>query len=284
MRITPLWSDKDRCGLWVLGPRSREVRPELVQRYLERIGVRHPVEPTTPTLVELTSRHLESVPFENLGAHLGEQVSLSANELLDKIVHRRRGGICYELNGAFALLLRAVGFEVDLLAGRIPRAGGEFGPPFGHLALLVRTRTPTLVDVGFANATVAFVPWEPGVTTPAGGHGLRLAKHGDVHVCSGAESLYTLETRPRELADFAAMAWWQYNSPHSRFTQSLVCSRAVPGGRRTLAGHRLIDVSASGREERLLDDDEVLDCYRDEFGVRLTRVPPVRFPRLPRTA
>jgi N-hydroxyarylamine O-acetyltransferase len=260
------------------------MRPKLVQSYLDRIGANEPVAPTGAALAELTWRHLESVPFENLGAHLGEPVSLEEDALLDKVVTRRRGGICYELNGAFALLLRALGFEVDLLAGRVRRADGTYGPPFGHIALLVHGRTPTLVDVGFGNATVAFVPWEPRMAAPVSGHGLRLAEHGDVHVCAGAESLYTLETRPRELADFAALAWWQYNSPHSRFTQSLVCSRAVPDGRRTLSGSRLIDVSSHGRVERQLHDDEVLDCYRDEFGIRLARVPSARFPPVPRSA
>jgi N-hydroxyarylamine O-acetyltransferase len=248
------------------------VKPELVQRYLERIGVREAVAPTQEALAELTWRHLEAVPFENLGVHLGEPVSLDEDALLDKIVDRRRGGICYELNGAFALLLRALGFEVDLLAARVHRGGGQHGPPFGHVALLVRGHT--LVDVGFGNATVALVPWEPGATAT----GLRVVEHGDVQVRFGAELLYTLETRPRELADFAAMAWWQYNSPHSRFTGSLVCSRAVPGGRRTLSGRRFIDVSGNGRDERLVPADQVLGCYRDEFGIELARLPEVISP------
>lgn len=254
---------------------SERVRPALVARYLERIGARAPVRPTYAALAELTWRHLESVPFENLSAHLDEPVSLDEEALSHKVVDRQRGGICYELNGAFAVLLRALGFEVDLLAARVRGSDGD-GPPFGHLALRVHGRTPALVDVGFGNATVALVPWEPGASAPAVGGGLRLTEHGDIQVCIDGEPLYTVETRPRKLADFAAMAWWQYNSPHSRFTQSLVCSRAVPGGRRTLSGHRFIDVSVNGREERLVPSDQVLDCYRDEFGIRLTRIPLVR--------
>jgi N-hydroxyarylamine O-acetyltransferase len=247
------------------------MRPELVQRYLERIGVHAPVQPTYEALTELTVRHLESVPFENLSAHLGEAVSLDEEVLLHKIVDRRRGGICYELNGAFALLLRALGFDVDLLAARVRSDGGPDGPPFGHLALRVHGQLPALVDVGFGNATVALLPWEL-----VAANGLCPADYGDVRVFGGDEPLYTVETRPRELADFAAMTWWQYNSPNSRFTQSLVCTRAVAGGRRTLSGRRFIDVSAHGREERHLPDDQVLDCYRDEFGILLAQLPSVR--------
>ena len=53
--------------------------------------------------------HQLTVPFENLSIHLAEPISLDERDLIDKIVRRRRGGFCYELNGAFALLLEALG-------------------------------------------------------------------------------------------------------------------------------------------------------------------------------
>jgi N-hydroxyarylamine O-acetyltransferase len=244
------------------------LRPDLVQRYLHRIGASAPLRPSYQALAELTARHLEAVPFENLSCHLGETVSLDEEALLGKIIEHRRGGICYELNGAFALLLRALGFDVDLLAARIHHDDGRDGLPFGHLALRVHGSAPALVDVGFGTETVALVPWEV-----LSANGLHIADYGDVRVHVVGRHIYTVETRPRRLADFTAMLWWMYNSPHSRFTQSLVCTRVVPGGRRTLSGRRLIDVSALGREERTLPLDRVLDCYRDEFGIRLTRMP-----------
>ena len=56
------------------------------------------------------------MPFENLSIHLGEPISLDEDELIGKIVSRRRGGFCYELNGAFALLLQALGVHVERVA------------------------------------------------------------------------------------------------------------------------------------------------------------------------
>ena len=47
----------------------------------------------------------------------------SSSAIFDKIVVRRRGGFCYELNGLFAGLLRELGFEVTLLAGQTRRPG-----------------------------------------------------------------------------------------------------------------------------------------------------------------
>ena len=81
-----------------------------VGAYLERIGYDGPLAPTAETLRRLHVAHLLAVPFENLSIHAGEAVVLDDESLFDKVVRRRRGGFCYELNGLFAALLRSVGF------------------------------------------------------------------------------------------------------------------------------------------------------------------------------
>ena len=58
------------------------------------------------------------MPFENLSIHSGEPIVLNEDALFAKIVTNKRGGFCYECNGAFAGLLRALGFEVAMLVGR----------------------------------------------------------------------------------------------------------------------------------------------------------------------
>ena len=74
--------------------------------YLDRIGVARPgVLDEAARLRALHRAHQMAVPFENLSIHLGEPISLDEDDLFGKIVDRRRGGFCYELNGAFALLL-----------------------------------------------------------------------------------------------------------------------------------------------------------------------------------
>src|SRR3954466_16237554 len=85
---------------------------EQVASYLARIGlsVATPT-PCLPTLRALRRAHLRAVPFENLDIHLGRPITLNPAAIVCKIVDDRRGGICYELNGAFAALLPALGFE-----------------------------------------------------------------------------------------------------------------------------------------------------------------------------
>jgi len=85
-----------------------------VSAYLERIRHAGPTKPSAQTLQALHRAHLFAVPFENLDIHLGRKIVCDEARFLYKIVNQRRGGFCYELNGAFAALLRALGFQVTL--------------------------------------------------------------------------------------------------------------------------------------------------------------------------
>src|SRR6266404_2344713 len=108
-----------------------------VHAYLNRINYQGPRTPTAETLRQLQVAHLLTVPFENLSIHGREPIVLEDEALFQKIVNRRRGGFCYEANGLFAALLRALGFEVAMLSAEVANAAGEFSPPFDHMALMV---------------------------------------------------------------------------------------------------------------------------------------------------
>ena len=114
------WSDMDpdRVRAAALAG-SRPGRPRLVidaGAYLDRIGYSGPTEPTAETLVALHRAHMLAVPFENLDIHLGRRNVLDPEHVFDKVVRRRRGGWCFELNGLFALLLETLGYTVTRYA------------------------------------------------------------------------------------------------------------------------------------------------------------------------
>ena len=77
-----------------------------VEEYLVRIGFAAGSRPDAASLVALHRAHMRAVPFENLDIHRKRALVLDEAQLFDKIVRARRGGICYELNGLFAALLR----------------------------------------------------------------------------------------------------------------------------------------------------------------------------------
>ncbi len=249
-----------------------------VDAYLARIGATRPTRADGETLRTLQLLHLLAVPFENLSIHLGERIDLAEAALYDKLVSRRRGGFCYELNGAFAALLTALGFRVSLL-GACVWGGKRVGPPFDHLALRVDLDVPWLADVGFGS--FSHYPLRLDVRTeqpdPGGTFRIEEAAAGDLDVLQDGEPQYRLEMRPRNLADFEPTCWWQATSPGSHFVKSLVCSRLTEHGRLTLSGRTLIENAGGKRvESAFASDADVLDAYSIRFGIVLARVPSVR--------
>ncbi|WP_328400698.1 arylamine N-acetyltransferase [Streptomyces sp. NBC_00390] len=266
---------------------EREQRPsvpsaETVDAYLRRIGAARPERTDAAALRELQLRHLLTVPFENLSIHLGENLVIEEKPLLDKVVRARRGGFCYELNGAFAALLRDLGFRVTLLQARVFGPGGRLGIPYDHMTLRVETADgtgPWLADVGFGDHSHHPLALEERgeQRDPAGTFRIAQAPDGDLDVLRDGKPQFRLDRRPRELADFEAGAWYHRTSPASHFTQSLVCSRLTEEGRVTLSGRKLVTTVDGEREERTFADDaEVLAAYRHHFGLSLDRVPEVR--------
>jgi N-hydroxyarylamine O-acetyltransferase len=249
--------------------------------YLRRIGADRPAAADTDALRTLHRRHLLAVPFENLSIHLGQDIVLAEAALFEKIVGAGRGGFCYELNGAFAALLRSLGYGVELLAARTFGDGGRLGPPYDHLALRVTTADgdgPWLADVGFGRHSQYPLAYGSRAEQhdPGGAFRITEAPDGDLDVAHNGSPVYRLDQRPRALGDFEATCWWQRTSPASHFRQSLVCSRLTGTGRVTLSGRKLVLTDGEDRrEERELGDGEILAAYREHFGIALDRLPAV---------
>jgi len=263
------------------------VGENLVNEYLSRIGIVRPATADAAALHELHCAHLMAVPFENLSIHLGEPISLADSDILEKIVIRRRGGFCYELNGAFALLLEALGFGVTRLAARV-YGGGGLGPPFDHLCLAVRPAddgAPWLADVGFGSHSTypLLLDGREEQDDPAGRFQIVPAPDGDLDVLKDSEPQYRLERRTRSLDDFVPTCWWQQTAPESHFRTNVICSRLTAEGRISVAGRTLIRTTGGVRtEHELADDDAVLAAYREHFGIELNRLPEVVPPSLAR--
>jgi N-hydroxyarylamine O-acetyltransferase len=263
-------------------PRAAQDRDALDEEtaaaYLRRIGVTPPVTADAAAVSLLHQAHQRAVPFENLSIHLAEPISLEPGDLVSKIVRRQRGGFCYELNGLFALLLETLGAGVTRVAARVYGDSG-LGPPFDHLALIVRPADgtgPWLADVGFgSHSDYPLLLDDRGEQDdPAGRFRLADAPDGDVDVLKDGRPQYRFERRERVLADFVPTCWWQQTSPQSHFTAGTICSRLTPEGRVSISDRTLIQTSGSLRtEQHLADDNALLAAYREHFGITLSRVP-----------
>jgi N-hydroxyarylamine O-acetyltransferase len=257
-----------------------------VSAYLERIHYRGPTGPTAENLLALHRAHMFAVPFENLDIHLGRPILCDADSFLDKIIRERRGGFCYELNGAFAALLTALGFEVPLLSARVARPDGNYGPDFDHLALRVNSPAPAeaaswlaeLADVGFGDSFLEPLRMDSTLEQPQIGRIYRvLQKEGGfvLEALKGGPKAewikqYSFTPQPRQIGDFAAMCQYHQTSPESYFTRQRICSRATPRGRITLSDLTLIETVEGRREERVLSgEDEWRATLRELFQIDL---------------
>jgi N-hydroxyarylamine O-acetyltransferase len=248
-----------------------------VEAYLRRMEYDGGREPSAATLRALHRQHLFTVPFENLDIPLGAPIVLDVARLFDKIVTRGRGGFCYELNGLFGELLRALGFRVEMLAARVRREDGGFGPEFDHMLLKVSLEEPWLVDVGFGDSFVDPIPFRSGGADQVNGHRYIVLPAGDEwHLLrddnKGQVPLYAFRDVPHELNAYREMCGFHQTSPESHFTRSWICSRATPDGRVTIANMQLIETRGSERSERQLkSEDELRSCLDDLLGVKLDR-------------
>jgi len=247
-----------------------------VRAYLDRIGYSGGIEATAENLRALHRAHLLTVPFENLDISLGRKIVVDEEAILKKIVELRRGGFCYELNGAFAALLRALGFHVTLLSARVARSDGGEGPEFDHLTLRVDLEQAWLADVGFGDSFLEPLRLETETeqADPAGT--FRLVEDGDRWQMQKRESngdwiaQYSFSLLPRRLEEFEGMCHVHQTSPKSSFTQKRICSRATPEGRITLSEMKLIVTSSAERQETTIgSEEERAKILQSEFAIRL---------------
>ena len=199
--------------------------------YLRRLGLEAAAADEAGLRV-LHRAHQLAIPFENLSIHLGEEISLTEDDLLAKLTSRGRGGFCYELNGSFALLLEALGARVERVAARVYGENG-LGPPFDHLALIVTGTDgsgPWLADVGFGAHSVyplRFTERGP-QEDPGGLFELADAAGGDVEVLKEGKPQYLIERRERQLAEIRA----------DLLVAADLAAIAFPGRYGLLAAHR----------------------------------------------
>jgi N-hydroxyarylamine O-acetyltransferase len=241
---------------------------DTVAAYLARIGIAEPPATTPDGLARLHLAHLLTVPFENTSIHTGESIQLDVAWLHDKIVGRRRGGFCYELNGLFAELLVALGFTVERLAARVISDDGSLGIPFDHMCL--RVDGTWLVDVGFGDSFVRPLRLDKPGEQSDGRRTFRIIDDvPDAHVLEDAgRPAFRFELVPHALADFAPGCTYHQTSPESPFTRRRVVSRLTAEGRITLRDDRLIATATGGHKtETPIDAADWHRHAREQFGL-----------------
>jgi arylamine N-acetyltransferase len=247
--------------------------------YFARIGYRGAAEPTVETVHALVAAHNQSIPFENLDPLLGIPVAdLSAAALTDKLVHRRRGGYCYEHNGLMGYVLEELGFGVQRFAGRVVWMNPDGPlPAQTHQVLSVTVPAvdgPLLVDVGFGGQTLTSpIRLQPGPVQETRHEPYRIRERGDGYQLEAEigdvwQPLYTFTTRPQPRIDLEIGSWYVSTHPNSHFVTGLTAALVTDDARWNLRGRNLA-IHRAGNTEKIRFDTaaDVLDVLTDRFGI-----------------
>lgn len=230
--------------------------------YLVRIGLGAVPPVDRGGLETLQRAHLTAVPFENLDVYARRGVQTGLDWSVPKIVERRRGGWCFELNGGFSSLLTALGFEVKRRGAAVITRGSSDEPT--HLTLEVTLDVPYLVDVGFGDTFIK--PLRLDVSGPQdGGCGeFVIETDGDDTTLFRFDDDGSLLPQYRfgpdewSLADFDGASGRLQSEPGLSWTESPFATRLLDGGpdRVTLLKDRLrFRRKGEWSEEAVADED-----------------------------
>lgn len=229
-----------------------------LKAYFSRIGYDGRRVPDLATLTDIITLHAASIPFEAIDVLLGKGIDTAADAIFDKLVHRKRGGYCFEQNGLLRQVLTALGFEVNTRLARVlwGRPADQPPPNATHMALVVHIDgRDYLADTGFGNGTptvpLAFDSAEP-QTTPLETFHLRPTAEGHVlemRVGDHWSPVYEILGSEADPAQLTAANLFTSTHPDSRFRNDLMLACATHDARYLLLNNRLMIRPAKGSPE-----------------------------------
>lgn len=260
--------------------------------YLARLGLdRHALDregPSADALDRIHRRQVERVTYETTWIHLGEPWTLDRDDALMRIATAGRGGYCFHLNSALAMLLGDLGYDVTLHVGGVHRADPDAGDLRNHLVLLVHgLPTPDhpdgtwYVDAGLGDALHSPLPLRAGTfdqepmtfrldPTPGG--------VGDWHFThdpSGSFAGMSFSLAPTTMDAFAARHEFLSQSPDSPFARTVTAQLRDEAGTTILRGQRFTRTTRAGTSEHVIEDRELwLGVLATTFHIDLSTASP----------
>jgi len=241
-----------------------------VSKYLKRIGYLKTPTVTLACLNELISCQMHAVPFENVDVYYKRSVpSLDEDVLFDKIVHRNRGGYCFELNTLFCAFLCALGFDAVCVRARI-RLDRETPPPQTHCAILVKLDGKTwFCDVGFGGTAPIGAVDVSGEVFFYGGHHYRI-QESVLYIRRDEEfvPMMEFENQACQTIDFVPMNYFCATSEEEPFVHRLMISLKRPDGYISIDGSVFYKKqSGNGSEILIKDEHHSKIILKEWFGI-----------------
>lgn len=247
---------------------------EFIQTYFQRLGLPLPV--TQPAcsralLNTLQYAHVTRIPYENLDILDGKPLPMTCDEQYQKMVLHRRGGYCFELNGIYAALLQAIGYQVKTCMGRFLR-GESTIPMRRHRVILATCSEGTFIcDAGVGQQA----PRHPLLLAPD----LIQEQYGETYQVTREPFFgYVIQTRHKGswrpmysfteeeqlYVDFVMPSYYCEHAPDSFFNKGMMLSIKTHDGRKTIDGNLFRIFRGDDVCETVISEPEQLIALLDE--------------------
>lgn len=253
-----------------------EIKMQAV-KYLERIGLScDRCEVSLDFLKKIQEAHIYSVPYENIDILNGVPISLKTEDIYDKIVERKRGGYCFELNALLSWLLSELGYSVESYFARFWRAESTT-PLRRHRVLGVKLGEDRyIVDVGIGSPAPRFpLILKEGLVQEGFGESYRFEYEKELgwvlyELTHGEWKRYFSFTEEWQFdIDFIQPSFYCEKHPDSIFNKGLIVAMKTPNGRKCIdkdcfkrfVGRELVEIKEG------LSSDEIKEILSLEFGI-----------------
>jgi len=256
---------------------------KLNESFRQRIGFPRKEAITFQNLELVLEKMAKTVPFENTAIIEERTGEISPDYLQDKIIERREGGLCYELNSLLYLFLRENGLEVSIIKGITFDPANQTWSNTGatHATILLNDNGPLyIVDSGFG----ANLPLKP---VPLDGKPIRSdngefkiepqeTKHGDyvlyVKLKDKDEEWRTgyafSSTRLfHDVKELNEMQKIIVEHPESRFNKSPLLSLLTDKGSIVLTNNSFTEWSEGTKQKQDIDSKEYNLKVKEKFGI-----------------
>lgn len=248
-----------------------------VDAYLDRIGMkRADVTQDEAGLSALVRAQLSHIPFDDMDVWgAGHCPSLAIEDLFHKIIARRRGGYCFELNGLFCAFLNALGFDAySVLVRGVENR--DYLPLAAHCAVIVTINgVKYFTDVGYGGPA----PYGAVAMDGRTHNGFLVGDEGEYRVlrrveASGPVRAMLFRDQATPPVDFITPNFYVSQNPGSTFRARLSLNLRTPQGI-YIVSDRSFKISRGGESQtrELRDLEDFKQVLRDYYGIDPAEAP-----------
>ena len=252
---------------------------EIQASFLKRIGLSQIEVVTFDSLPEILEKTAYTLPFENSSVLAETTREITKGNVIDRVLNRKEGGVCYELNTALYLFLAESGMDVCLVRG-VTHVNGWSPTGRTHVAIILKYEGQDyLIDTGFGgNLPLKPVPFSGETVSSNNGefrvrqketeHGNYLfelkLKHKDPDWRIGYA--FDTENPVQDLSDLNDMQEIIKAHPKSPFNKSPLYTRLTETGSITLTEHSLTIWEDGAVRKEELDEARFKELKEKLFG------------------